>query len=104
MEVEHSNKFVKASIKSLGPNIIEKAVKRISQAENRVRSMADNFDNGLRCVHGYGRRTSSSTKKDLEELVNLLSTQRNLGDVVNISNTSKGTVLTLCVCHLCTSG
>jgi hypothetical protein len=69
LEVEHSNKFIKASIKNLGPNITEKAVKRISQAENGVRSMSDNFDKSLKRVHGYGRRTSSSTEKDLEELV-----------------------------------
>ena len=66
LEVEYSNKFIKSHIKNLGPNITEKAVKCISQAENGVRSISDYFDRNLNRVHGYGKRTSSSTDSDLD--------------------------------------
>ena len=69
LKVEHSNKFIKSAIKNLGPNITEKAVKHISQRGNGVRSISDDFDRNLNCVHGYGKRTSSSTDSDLDELI-----------------------------------
>ena len=69
LEVEHSNKFIKSAIKNLGPNITEKAVKRISKAENGVRNLSEDFDRNLNRVRGCGKRTSSSTDSDLDELI-----------------------------------
>lgn len=69
LEVEHSNCFVKGGCKNLGPNVTEKAVQRICNAESGSRAMLDNVDQCLNRIRGSGRHTSSSLENDLEELL-----------------------------------
>ena len=69
LEVEHSNRFSKEGIKNVGPNISEKAVQRISNSESGTRSMLDGVDGSISRSRGSGQHTSSSTEKDLDELI-----------------------------------
>ena len=69
LEVEHSNLYNKTSIKNLGPNVTEKAVQRISFAESATVSMASNIDQSINRLRGSGQHTSSSTERDLDELI-----------------------------------
>ena len=71
LEVEHSNRFNfnKEGIKNVGPNISEKAVQRISNSESGTRSMLDGVDGSISRSRGSGQHTSSSTEKDLDELI-----------------------------------
>lgn len=69
LEVEHSNLYNKTGIKNLGPNVTEKAVQRISFAESATVSMASNIDQSINRLRGSGQHTSSSTERDLDELI-----------------------------------
>lgn len=69
LEVEHSNRFNKEGIKNAGPNLSEKAVQRISNSESGTRSMLDGVDGSIGRSRGSGQHTSSSTEKDLDELI-----------------------------------
>jgi len=69
LKVKHSNLYNKTSIRNLGPNVTEKAVQRISFAESATMSMASNIDQSINRVGGSGQHTSSSTERDLEELI-----------------------------------
>lgn len=69
LEVEHSNLFNKAAIRNLGANVTEKAVQRISFSESGTANMASSIDESLNRLIGSGRHTSSSTERDLGELI-----------------------------------
>lgn len=68
LEIEHSNLFNKVAIKNLGPNVTEKAVK-ITFSESGTIKMAASVDNSIKRIIGSGKHTSSSTQRDLSELV-----------------------------------
>jgi len=70
LDMEHSNRFLKQAIKNLGPNVTEKAVARICHAEGATRKLTDTIDQDIEKVSRSGRHTSSSTERDLQELVN----------------------------------
>lgn len=69
LEVEHSNLFNKAAIRNLGANVTEKAVQRISFSEGGTANMTASVDESLNRLIGPGRHTSSSTERDLGELI-----------------------------------
>ena len=69
LEVEHSNRFNKEGIKNAGPSLSEKAVQRIYNSETGTRSMFDGDDGSISQSCGSGQHTSSSTEKDLDELI-----------------------------------
>lgn len=69
LEVEHSNLFNKAAIRNLGANVTEKAVQRISCSEDGTANMTASVDESLNRLIGSGRHTSSSTDRDLGELI-----------------------------------
>jgi hypothetical protein len=69
IDMEHSNRFVKQSIKNIGPNLTEKAVSRICKSEKGVSKVVHNIDKCLQRNPGSGRHTRSSTDKDLAELI-----------------------------------
>jgi len=59
--MEHSNPFLKEAIRTLGPNVTENAVARISHG-GATRALSDTADQEI--------HTRSSTERDLQELVN----------------------------------
>lgn len=69
LEIQHSNLFNKVAIKNLGPNVTEKAVQRISFSESGTVKMAASVDNSINRIIGSAKHTSSSTQRDLSELV-----------------------------------
>ena len=69
LEVEHSNLFNKAVIRNLGANVTEKAVQRILFCEGGTANMTAGVDESLNRLIGSGRHTSSSTDRDLGELL-----------------------------------
>ena len=69
LEVEHSNRFLKSSAKNLGPNLTERAIQRICQAESGARSLTGNVNHSLNKIRGSGKHTSSSLDNDLDELL-----------------------------------
>ena len=69
LEVEHSNLLNKAAIRNLGANVTEKAVQRISCSEGGTANMTASVDESLNRLIGSGRHTSSSTDRDLGELI-----------------------------------
>lgn len=69
MEIEHSNRSNKERIKNTGPNVTEKAVQRISYSESGTKSMSEGVDENINQSYLSGRHTSSSTARDLDELI-----------------------------------
>lgn len=69
LEVEHSNLFNKGAIRNLGPNVTDKAVERISHSENGTTEMSGVVDQDIKRIRSSGQHTSSSTERDLDELV-----------------------------------
>ena len=69
LEVEHSNLFNKAAIRNLGANVTEKAVQRISFSEGGTANITAGVEESLNRLIGSGRHTSSSTDRDLGELI-----------------------------------
>ena len=82
LDVEHSNRFLKQSIKNLGPNITEKAISRICHAEAGARCITDNIDTCVRKITMSGKHTQSSVEKDLMTLLN----RALVIDVYNVHN------------------
>ena len=70
LDVEHSNRFLKQSIKNLGANITEKAITRICQAEAGARCITHNIDTCVHKITTSGKHTQSSVEKDLMTLLN----------------------------------
>ena len=69
LEVEHSNLFNIAAIRNLWANVTEKAVQRISFSEGGTANMRASVAESLNRLIGSGRQTSSSTERDLGELI-----------------------------------
>lgn len=69
LEVGHSNLFNKGAVKNLGPNVTDKAVERISHSENGTTEMSGVVDQDIKRIRSSGQHTSSSTERDLDELV-----------------------------------
>lgn len=69
LDMEHSNRFLKQAIKNLGPNVTEKAVKRICHAERDMRKLLKRLDHSLQRVTDSGRHTHSDTERDLDTLI-----------------------------------
>ena len=82
LDVEHSNRFLKQSIKNLGPNITEKAISRICHAEAGARCITDNIDTCVHKITMSGKHTQSSVEKDLMTLLN----RALVIDVYNVHN------------------
>ena len=68
-DTEHSNNFIKQGIKNLGPNVMEKAVQRLSYSENSTSMIMGNLDDNIKRLLRSGRHSSASLEKDLHELV-----------------------------------
>ena len=68
-DTEHSNNFTKQGIKNLGPNVTQKAVLRLSQADSSTRSIL-NLDASIKHKTKSGQHSQGSTARDLDELVN----------------------------------
>jgi hypothetical protein len=74
LDVEHNNNFVKQAIKNLGPNVSEKAVTRICQAESSTRTIIDNIDGSIyRTVSSGSHGGGTSVDKDIDKLVERLN-------------------------------
>lgn len=69
LDVEHSNNYLKGSIKNLGPNISEKAVMRIANAESHSRAVLSNIDSSLQYVCSSGKHGKCSIVKNVDTLV-----------------------------------
>ena len=69
LEVKHSNLVNKGAIRNLGPNVTDKAVERISLSENETTEMSGVVDQDIKRIHSSGQHASSSTERDLDELV-----------------------------------
>ena len=69
-DAEHSNNFTKQGIKNLGPNVTQKAVLRLSQAESSTRSILLNLYASIKRMTKSGQHSQGSTARDLDELVN----------------------------------
>lgn len=69
LEVEHSNRFIKGSAKNVGPNLTDRAVQCICQAESGARSLTGNVNQGLNSIRGSGKHTHSSPENDVDELL-----------------------------------
>lgn len=69
LDVEHSNNYIKGAIKNLGPNVSEKAVSRIANAESQVRLVLSNIDSSLQYHHSSGKHGESSSTKNVDVLV-----------------------------------
>ena len=66
---EHSNNFTKQAIKNLGPNVTQKAVLRLSQAESSTRSILLNLDASIKLMTKSGQHSQGSPASDLDNLV-----------------------------------
>lgn len=66
---EHSNNFVKQSIKNLGPNLTEAAISRICKAESSTSSILENLDESLKRHAKSGKHSDPSKERDLHELI-----------------------------------
>ena len=56
-DTEHSNNFTKQGIKNLGPNVTQKAVLRLSQAESSTRSILLNLDASIKRMTKSGQHS-----------------------------------------------
>ena len=65
---EHSNNFIKQSIKNLGPNLSEAAISRICKAESSTSSILENLDECLKRHVKSGKHSDPSTERDLHVL------------------------------------
>ncbi|KAK3724040.1 hypothetical protein QZH41_020320, partial [Actinostola sp. cb2023] len=72
LDTEHSNNYLKQAIKNLGPNLTEKSVTRICQAEKATRTILQSVDKNLQQVTDPGKHSSVSLERDLSELVKRL--------------------------------
>ena len=66
---EHSNNFVKQSIKNLGPNLSEAAISRICKAESSTSLILENLDDSLKRHAKSGKHSDPSKERDLQELI-----------------------------------
>ena len=66
---EHSNNFVKQSIKNLGPNLSEAAISRICKAESSTSLILENLDDSLKRHAKSGKDSDPSKERDLQELI-----------------------------------
>lgn len=66
---EHSNNFVKQSIKNLGPNLSEAAISRICKAESSTSLILENLDDSLKRHAKSGKHSNPSKERDLQELI-----------------------------------
>lgn len=66
---EHSNNFVKQSIKNLGPNLTEAAISRICRAESLTSSILENLDESIKRHAKSQKHSHGSRDKDLNELI-----------------------------------
>lgn len=107
-EVEHSNRFNKEGIKNAGPNLSERLVQRISNSESGTRSMLDGVDGSISQLRGSRQHTSSSTGKNLDELIKrAVQTEvftRKPSNSMIISKTLKETLPRTLTCLRCTPG
>lgn len=69
LDVEHSNNVVKQGIKNLGPNLTEKSISRICNAESATRTITEKLDAALQQLKKSGRHANVSTNKDVEVLI-----------------------------------
>ena len=107
-EVEHSNRFNKEGVKNAGPNLSERAVQRISNSESGTRSMLDGVDGSISQLRGSRQHTSSSTGKNLHELIKRavqteVFTRKSFNSMI-ISKTLKETLPRTLTCLRCTPG
>ena len=58
---ENNNNFTKQAIKNLGPNVMQKAVLRLSQAESFMRSILLNLDASIKHMTKSGEHSQGST-------------------------------------------
>jgi len=68
-DTEHSNNFIKQGIKTLGRNLTEGAVQRLSHAEKSSRSILGKLDETIKRSTKSGQHSQGSTARDLDELV-----------------------------------
>lgn len=73
LDVEHSNNFLKQAIKNLGPNVSEKAVTRICNAESSTRTIMDSIDGSINRVCSSSSHGGGSVAKDVDKLVERLN-------------------------------
>ena len=69
LDVEHSNNVVKQGIKHLGPNLTEKSISRICNAESPTRTIIERLDGVIKRLNKSGKHAEISTSKDVEVLI-----------------------------------
>ena len=80
---EHSNNFVKQSIKNLGPNLTEQVISRICKAESSTSSILQNLDKSLQRHGRSGKNSQPSEERDLNELIKRWAEEINIFEVQN---------------------
>ena len=56
-------------VPNVGPNLTDRAVQCICQAESGARSLTGNVNQGLNSIRGSGKHTHSSPENDVDELL-----------------------------------
>ena len=69
LDVEHSNNFLKQGIKNLGPNLSERAVRKVCNPEDAARTILRKVDQGISHATGASSHSSRSTDAGMAELV-----------------------------------
>ena len=85
LDVQHSNNFLKQAIKNLGPNVSEKAVTRICNAESSTRTIMDNIDRSINRVVSSSSHGGGSADLDIAKLVK----RANEADVFTLHQTGR---------------
>jgi len=66
---EHSNNFIKQSIKNLGQNLSESAISRICKAESHTSAILEKLDGALHRHSKSGHHSNPCKERDLNTLI-----------------------------------
>ena len=72
--MEHLNRVAKDAIRGLGANKTERAIERVGKAIGTLAPLLESFDQKINVKEVSGSHRRASMKKDIEEVVNELTT------------------------------